>query len=1426
MPLPTIPEEINFQEWGKPKNADEEQFYIAMRWPYKPDVDDTKLKKFWAKYFIGSVPESNLVGTVQDYKNSNVLVYNPSRNLGVVCKPAYFLWGESKSNFMKPALSESGGRQESTDVFEVQEADISAVVSPDAAFFLGILTSDNAVYSTSEQKFKTGPNYNDLPVPQECYFAFVPNTVPLGVATSVFVPAKQFKAKDSTGKELEDFLVGFGNFDSQNELVAQLLNVNEDALYRKYPNLREQKTSLNEYTAIGKISEYDFKYGGNYKTYFEKAFSPIQYDNNNLFVDPVSVDYGLTLLNETGAQEGNNQIGSGNTYLYPVFNISDSVSVEARKYYDEDYDLNTSVIAGNGRTEQEAQQIWDQFRIGYHTYDSVEAIFSETYGLDPNDVSEFPPAIRDLFISNSSEKNVFKKFFDSQNSAKDEFSILFGNEITANQSQAIEFARKNFIDASAENGGLVEYFNQLVKDKITNFRNNFLVYNDREIREQIGSTIQGELIKTPRQLFLTLVGIFRQTMWQDPYARAWLVLKPSRKVGLFRNEKEQWDFKSVDKIFAAFINPNNTYSKDKRKFMQLLYTNRGEGSSATNMVSKALSSLDNFYDKNFGVIFSAMGTALSGLLQMFQLNMMQAGYGISQAGQLSRQANILNKALNDSIYYQLGREGSLLRAVDNPFTREYGEPVVEVREPFQRIHYLSSFSHILSNQIKETINDVSTVITAVSDGKYPVTVALDKGAPPERMNETTIETGIYFDNPVGDGFFGFLHPLLHPFETTRGVIKNVTGSPDELSAKRIALSHLKENIKDIYGGELIVIGNADIRPHDLVYLADVYERMYGIFEVEQVIHHFTSELGFITAITPNALVTVNDPARWFMTSWVHSWMNAQAIRNDTRLFLNAISADNSGISAGGNISMERLADNLNAQMLGGLQYTHGSSAIVKDVVAAMTYDSFSGNPSFTESIRKQAQINGNNGSVGISAFIGGIGASAAVGTGAAAVAGSALVAAPAAALFGQLLWKGWKWVRDNLLDQHGAYVQYLNKNGQPMDAGLSYNQGMVVGRYHSKALLPGILGIRRKTRTAEGHAYIRSDDIFKSLGWNEIEVKELVRYISYENALVHAQVLGLSGLGPEKTTFDPFFKILVKLDTSEGLPIESSKSGVVDADTIAVVDILTNQKFRVRFDGINAPEQAVITNKYDKNDQVIQYQGVDTLVEIIDKQSPGYKSTKFTFDALKDKIFLLRVKKNENGDLEADSSEESFAPGSETNREKNYLKDIYKRTLATIFYKTSSTNLSNIKSFVLNIFLKNNENYENIKKEFKNSFYGSIFSTGTIYERIYTQISRTNNIDYTEGLVGAEFINTPESKELFSNMVQLKILDQLYSSASKWPLVLWDEYYEDGTPYTLNWELVVNNLASVFTADLLKESNSVNKAKDSVGIPTRVQVRD
>lgn len=1423
---------LTYQEWGSPKTPEDEQFYIAMRWPYTPEGNDSSaIEKFKSEYDLDET-----YGKVEDYKNRKVLVYNPINNRAVVCRPAYFLWGE--------------------------DDDTDAIVSPDAAYFLGIITynnkaetqdpfSDDFVVDTLLGDNLSG--FRPYPEAQECYMAFVPDNVPVGTIALSSARPTTFKLQNADSEYIDEdnqYLIGFGGFkpvEGSDNLAAPIVfadketagraSLNGSAYYSQY--------AYNNSLSILKPYQTDFvsnleglSYGGNVlrvdnnTTYF-KAVLEGQYDK-------LEREALYNILDDELATTGSSSSASGRVSFAPVFDMVDMVSVQARQFYDENFDASVSVIAGNGRTLSQAQDIWDQFRFGYHTYESVKQIFFEMYGLDPDSEDEFPPYIRNLISPTANNYNDLIERFDNttnggDRTARDEFAILLGSDYVDSLSDtqqaaglqsagakprqdyldAIEFVRQNYVDADLDDGGLVQYFNTIIVRSLQSLRDNFFsgttvkntVSFSLESNEETDAAIEiAKNIKTPKQLFLLMVGIFRQRMWEDPYARAWLVLKPDRKK-TGKGEEGQWSFKPVDKVFRAFIDPHSDYAKPskKDKFIQLLIATRGEGNSSTNIVSDAIEGIDNFWDSNIGPIFSAIGDGLGGMLSMFKLSMQQMGYALSEAGNFKKQANILNKALNDSIYYSLGREGTLLRAVDNPFTREYGEPVIEVREPFQRIHYLSSFSHILTNQIQENLNNVATVVTAVSDGKYPVTVALDKGAPAERQTEKTIETGIYFDNMTGSGFLGFLHPLMHPLETFRGAAKNIQGAPDELSARRVALSHLKESIKDIYQGELVIIGNADIRPHDLVYLSDVYERMYGIFEVEQVVHHFTPDLGYITAITPNALVTINDPARWFMTSWIHSWMNVQNIRNDTRIYLDRIRDGNSGVTVGGNISMEALGEALTPQIVGGMQFTHGSTALVKDIMANQTAQSL---PNAREALIAQANSqSGGTGNLG-ALIMGGL--------------------ANSVPIVGQLAWKGWKWVRDNVLDQHGCYVQYLNRNGQPMDAGLSYNQGMVVGQHHSKSLLGPILGVRKKVRTPEGHAYIRSDDLFKSLGWKETEIRDLVRYVSYENALTHARVLELSGLGPEKAGLERQFRVICKV------------TDVKDGDTIDVEDVTSGAKFTVRFDGINTSETNEMEGKINHPST-----GNPSTLNILDISTPGGAAKIFVKKALINKLIILRVNPTREGVVSAiiedDSLGESYDAGASANTNSNYRKDTFDRTIGTVFYYLPQNNIQSHKTFVSNLMRENLSALAGDGESIKEIFRGTLFDKSPFsvkFKEIYAAIDSSiyseqnefgqpqppqyiyyNITDTSDTL----YYISDQMKRIYNNLVYMKVLEDIYEISSRWPQVSWDEYYNDGYPYTLNWELVINNLAKVYIKDLQSESSSVVSAAEQTQL-TRVNI--
>jgi hypothetical protein len=67
----------------------------------------------------------------------------------------------------------------------------------------------------------------------------------------------------------------------------------------------------------------------------------------------------------------------------------------------------------------------------------------------------------------------------------------------------------------------------------------------------------------------------------------------------------------------------------------------------------------------------------------------------------------------------------------------------------------------------------------------------------------------------------------------------------------------------------------------------------------------------------------------------------------------------------------------------------------------------------------------------------------------------------------------------------------------------------------------------------------------------------------------------------------------------------------------------------------------------------------------------------------------------------------------------------------------------------------------------------------------------------------------------------MRVIRDIYQKVSDWPNISWDEYYEDGTPASLNWELVVNNLAKVYTTGLLIEQKSINTAAENYQVGRR-----
>lgn len=77
-------------------------------------------------------------------------------------------------------------------------------------------------------------------------------------------------------------------------------------------------------------------------------------------------------------------------------------------------------------------------------------------------------------------------------------------------------------------------------------------------------------------------------------------------------------------------------------------------------------------------------------------------------------------------------------------------------------------------------------------------------------------------------------------------------------AWRMTASTLKNTIKDMYQGELIVMGDPSVKPYDRILLTDIYQEMQGAAWVEAVVHSFNAQTGYTTSIFADCINEIDD----------------------------------------------------------------------------------------------------------------------------------------------------------------------------------------------------------------------------------------------------------------------------------------------------------------------------------------------------------------------------------------------------------------------------------------------------------------------------------------------------------------------------------------------------------------------------------------
>jgi len=205
-------------------------------------------------------------------------------------------------------------------------------------------------------------------------------------------------------------------------------------------------------------------------------------------------------------------------------------------------------------------------------------------------------------------------------------------------------------------------------------------------------------------------------------------------------------------------------------------------------------------------------------------------------------------------------EGRVSALVDAFIDAELAKDAIEsgAIQPFRKYHLLTSDMHIVANNLKAKASNTFNAVTV----QYEDISIFDKAANyataglANQISELVRDDlSIEIDDP--ETITMKLDPAI-PDEFIRENFVIFPNCLGEAMAKNYCVSLLQKGVWQTYGGELIILGNPDIKPYDICYVNDAYTDMVGPFQVRRVSHHFSHETGFITVLTPDCVAYASE----------------------------------------------------------------------------------------------------------------------------------------------------------------------------------------------------------------------------------------------------------------------------------------------------------------------------------------------------------------------------------------------------------------------------------------------------------------------------------------------------------------------------------------------------------------------------------------
>lgn len=179
----------------------------------------------------------------------------------------------------------------------------------------------------------------------------------------------------------------------------------------------------------------------------------------------------------------------------------------------------------------------------------------------------------------------------------------------------------------------------------------------------------------------------------------------------------------------------------------------------------------------------------------------------------------------------------------------------ENRKPYMQARFYDSNLDIIQNRIKASEQGVFTNAIVNYDGNQTPILSADFDIRYDKQKTQVIEAEIVARFPGVPG---------GDYNTS------------EYQARNYGMSAVRDSLKDMYKGSLLVMGDPSVKPHDIMYFNDNVQMMNGTCLVKAVTHHFSHETGFVTSIEPDAYVVNDDKVMISFNHWVGSAMSGVA----------------------------------------------------------------------------------------------------------------------------------------------------------------------------------------------------------------------------------------------------------------------------------------------------------------------------------------------------------------------------------------------------------------------------------------------------------------------------------------------------------------------------------------------------------------------